>query len=127
MVANQFKDMHDALSELRDEFCLRCKNYSECMVEGGIPCEIIDRANMALAKKPRQCDIGTADEQNERFKCFCKNHQYVSSDSEEGFPPIYVCSDKSCPLHEYYIEHGEDSCELAWAQTPYAAEEGSGK
>lgn len=86
--------------------------------------QLFDIANAALALPLHQCEVGTAEEQYRRYKCFCKSHQYISCDSEEGFPPIYVCSDKSCPLHRFYLEHGEDACEFAWAQMPYEAEEG---
>ena len=71
--------------------------------------------------------MGTAEEQAERFRNFCRNHQFVSGDSEDDSTPMYVCSNESCPLHDYYIAHGEDNCELAWAQMPYEAEEGGAK
>lgn len=80
----------------------------------------------ALAKPPRNCDVGIPDEQSERFKNFCRNHQFISVDSEDGFPPVYVCSNESCPLHGYYIVHGEDNCELAWAQMPYESQNSKG-
>ena len=86
------------------------------------PVEIRDLARAALAAPPRNCDIGTAEENGERFKNFCRNHQFISVDSEDNFPPVYVCSNESCPLHDYYIAHGEDNCELAWAQLPYESE-----
>ena len=84
-------------------------------------CEAKTAIQKALSEPPRQCNVGTAEEQYIRYKCFCKSHQYIGADSEEGFPPIYVCSDKSCPLHRFYLEHGEDACEFAWAQMPYTA------
>jgi hypothetical protein len=88
------------------------------------PVEIRDIARAALAESVRNYEVGTSDEQAERFKNFCRNHQFISSDSEDGFPPVYVCSNESCPLHDYYITHGEDNCELAWAQMPYVEKEG---
>ena len=80
----------------------------------------IDRiVEAALAAPQRNCNVGTIDEQYKRFKNFCRTHQFISDDSEDGFPPVYVCSNESCPLHNYYIAHNEDHCELAWAQLPY--------
>lgn len=61
--------------------------------------EIERIAKAALAAPPRNCDVGTAEEQGERISEFC-----------EIFPGI---SCKGCPLE------GEASCELTWAQMPY--------
>jgi len=60
----------------------------------------------ALAAPPRNCDVGTPEEQQERFNRFCK-----------------PCSD-SCPFSECktIVE-----CAIKWAQTPYAAQEGAGE
>lgn len=55
-----------------------------------------------LKKSLRNCDVGTADEQAERFDEFCYNHR----SREKG------CGD--CPLLD-----GVSCCELAWAQMPY--------
>lgn len=56
-----------------------------------------EAVNAALAAPPRNCDVGTSEEQNERFLEFC-----TSMDCK-----------RSCPLFK------ADSCELAWAQMPY--------
>ena len=84
-----------------------------------IALETQNAADSALLLFLRNCDVGTVDEQYKRFKNFCRSHQFISADSEDGFPPIYICSNESCPLHTYYAVHGEDHCELAWAQMPY--------
>lgn len=60
----------------------------------------------ALALPRRNCDVGTAEEQAERFKKFCYEHQ----------APWHGCT--NCPVLM------SEKCALAWAQTPYAAEEG---
>ena len=59
-------------------------------------------ARAALSARPRNCDVGTAEEQAERFDEFCYNHR----SREKG------CGD--CPLLD-----GVSCCELAWAQMPY--------
>lgn len=62
--------------------------------------ELYDVVSEALKTKPRNCDVGTAEEQAERFLTFCTNHQTFDGCSE-------------CPLY------GSDRCEIAWTQMPY--------
>ena len=64
-------------------------------------------ARAALSAPPRNCDVGTVAEQNERFDKYCYDHR-----SHE------ICCGK-CPIF------GEPCCELAWSQMPY--EEGDAK
>lgn len=98
----------------KDKTAMECVGFVETVVSS------------AVAAPPRNCDVGTSEDQGVRFKNFCRNHQFISVDSEDGFPPMYVCSNESCPLHGYYIAHGEDNCELAWAQMPYESQNGKG-
>ena len=58
----------------------------------------IEKARRALSEPPRQCDVGTAEEQNSRFEEFCDAHQ-------DGV----VCSDE-CPLR-----YTSTLCDFAWA------------
>lgn len=60
----------------------------------------------ALSKPPRNCDIGTAEEQSERFHEFCKRNQ----------SPIQGMCSSSCPC-----KHRPDMCHCyaAWSQMPY--------
>ena len=62
---------------------------------------LCDIACDGISAPPRNCDIGTVEEQAERFDCFCYNHR----SREKG------CGD--CPL----LDGGP--CELAWTQMPY--------
>ena len=65
-------------------------------------CKAYQAAHAALALPPRQCDIGTAEEQGGRFNAFCKK------DCDR-------CS--ACPkATKYGIE---TPCYLIWAQMPY--------
>ena len=66
--------------------------------------EMRDVCTSALSAPPRQCDVGTAEEQQERFNRFC-----------------HRCED-GCPLAECetIVE-----CAINWAQTPYAEEGGA--
>lgn len=72
--------------------------------------EVVREIDSALDKPPRQCDVGTAEEQEERFKHFCASN-YSACDVD-----MECCR---CPL-----ESEKASCEFAWAQMPYTAEKG---
>lgn len=66
----------------------------------------------ALAAPPRNCDVGTAEEQAQRFDAFCDAHKYVGDDGTNW------CS-TSCPCYDSL------DCGVEWAQMPY--EEGGAK
>lgn len=73
--------------------------------------ELVKSARAALAAPARNCDVGTADEQAERFKAECKRHDHCTP----------------CPVHAAWGEFGEGkpkSCQMIWAQMPYEAEKG---
>ena len=58
-----------------------------------------EEVNSALAEPPRNCDVGSAEEQTRRFVDFCyRSKECVSCQMEPK---------------------GETDCILAWAQTPY--------
>ena len=71
----------------------------------------------ALAKPPRNCDVGTPDEQSERFENFCLNH--IGCAEETGGRHCL-----GCPLERATMK-ATQKCELYWAQMPY--EEGDAK
>ena len=73
--------------------------------------EAIDKCRAALAKPPRQCDVGTAEEQVERFENFCLKH--IGCAEETGGRHCV-----GCPL-EKASKHITQKCELYWAQMPY--------
>ena len=93
-VREALKQIHDLVNSL-DEDC------------GVDPVEIRDIARAALASPPRNCDVGTAAKQSERYEKFC----YAHRSREKG------CGD--CPLCDI------PCCEFGWAQMPY--EEGGAK
>ena len=66
-----------------------------------------EKSSVVANATPRNCDVGTVAEQNERFDKYCYDHR-----SHE------ICCGK-CPIF------GEPCCELAWSQMPY--EEGGAK
>ena len=66
-------------------------------------------ANAALAEPVKNCEVGTAEEQSERFDKFC--HANINTQR--------CCGD--CPA----FRTTRDDCELIWAQMPY--EEGGAR
>lgn len=74
--------------------------------------EAIDKCDAALAAPPRQCDVGTAEEQAERMDMFCKSHKH-------GFDGLKCYACENCKFISV------DRCELAWAQMSYAEEGGA--
>ena len=66
---------------------------------------IIDKAESALSKPLRNCDVGTEFEQVGRFKEFCHAH---------------FCDHCPCRVDEIDPSHYEtDPCPVIWAQLPY--------
>ena len=70
-------------------------------------CEAKTAIQKALSAPPRNCDVGTADEQTDRFNKLCLSHTI----------PWHGCSDY-CPLLK------SDRCALKWAQSPYSESDG---
>lgn len=73
---------------------------------------IASNAKHALAEPMRNCDVGTVEEQSQRFDAFCDAHKYVGDDGANW------CS-RTCPCYN------EINCGVNWAQMPY--EEGGVK
>lgn len=69
--------------------CKECRDRREAF-------RVVDEA---LAAPPRNCDVGTAEEQKERFEKFCESQPTVNCDG--------------CHLAMNY------ACEFEWAQMPY--------
>jgi len=69
---------------------------------------IKDMAEAALAAPPRNCDVGTAEEQDERFAEYCESE---------------VCKRKRCKFSAKAL--CIERCALVWAQMPYATEGGA--
>jgi hypothetical protein len=99
-MANSNEAMREALVGLIDGIFFHCDMSGDCK---GMPCEKMQKAKAALAAPPRNCDVGTADEQCIRYQRFC-NYQKA------------CCA---CPLNV------DIDCRFAWAQMPY--EEGGAK
>lgn len=117
MEANNMKAMREALTETQSviEKCMDILNKipDKCGY-GGLLDDVADElcslreeyVKVALAAPLRNCDVGTTEEQEVRFKSFCESHWDLNKPDSE-------CA--GCPLDERVgIE-----CEFAWMQMPY--------
>lgn len=107
--------LREALKLCVDEMCNRCRelaaargNTMPCLSG----CEPVRKARAALAEPPRNCDIGTAEEQAKRMDAYCTSYR-------ECIGGCWRCD--NCPLCSIH------RCELAWAQMPYVEKEGETK
>ena len=100
METGNVKAIREALESVRNWCLNRLVNSShQVTVEG-----LMSVVNTALAKPPRNCDVGTPEEQAERYEKLCDSHTCGS-----------ICSGSGCPLYDY------DCSPFAWAQMPYEA------
>ena len=84
-------------AEMRGEY-----EIADSILKDGWATQLESIAKAALSIPARNCDVGTSEEQSERYDEFCNIHDCRSD----------------CPLFK------ADSCEFAWAQMPYEAQEG---
>ena len=100
MEANNVKAMREALRKImglfRDiDLTIDCPENEAYAI-----------AAKALSAPPRNCDVGTPKEQDERFKAFCASYWHPNNVDAE-------CA--GCPINEM----AGAECEFAWAQMPY--------
>ena len=96
--------MREALEQAKR--VLHCAIVSD-ILKGEDARKAFNAVTATLSAPPRNCDVGTAEEQSERYEKFC----YAHRSREKG------CGD--CPLCDI------PCCEFAWLQMPY--EEGGEK
>lgn len=70
----------------------------------------------ALKEPLRNCDVGTAEEQTERYRKFCSAHKYLGSDFS------YMCKGFGKGRCPFFNSNTKSKCEFAWAQMPYESE-----
>ena len=75
-----------------------------------------DMAKAALSAQPRNCDVGTADEQSDRFDKFCYSHSKCHKCPVKS---IWNSQHRQKQLREII------RCEIIWSQMPY--DEGGAK
>ena len=95
--------MSNKLREALSDACYAMFNFLKTQ-NGGYEemAKALDKAKAALATHPRNCDVGTADEQAVRFKTICY---------------IYPLDCSGCPLKNIRITRND--CAIFWAQMPY--------
>lgn len=88
---------------------LKGKKYFVLRLDSDNPVEAarVAAAMRAYKGEPRNCDVGTAEEQQKRFVTFCNSHWNIHKFDDN-------C--KGCP-----VEDRSGACEFAWAQIPYEA------
>ena len=112
--------MREALKYLRDtsrEFCHLILNskYNEVFDKYKYPevakiRDAIANANAALSASPRNCDVGTPQEQIKRWEEFCQEH-HERWKPGKSLTAIQRCN---CPCYE-----GNGCNYFIWAQMPY--------
>ena len=107
MEANNMKTMREALANIAEYADCAATRQHDAHTQHYIE-QIRLWARSALAKPPRNCDVGTAEEQFERWEVFCAKYDNDCT----GCP----CDDNTCTFA---------NCFAKWAQMPY--EEGGAK
>ena len=106
---NAYEQMREAAKGIANDLTIHLANPSQTIEMNRAEIEALVRdCQQVLSLPRRQCDVGTAEEQAERFKTFCLDHQ----------APWHGCT--NCPVLM------SEKCALTWAQMPYTAEEGAG-
>lgn len=100
--------IREALELCVNQMCANCR-YAAHKFAPDAPCiygcETLKIAKAALAEPLRNCDIGTKEEQSDRFENFCNSYERCS-----------YCPVKS--LWNFDSAHNP-SCEVLWLQMPY--------
>lgn len=87
-------------------------DYSDTMTLTGGLSLIRERARAALAETPRNCDVGNAEEQEEKFNAYCAD----MGACERCQNCITGCS----------AAHDPEHCVIEWEQAPYEAKKEGG-
>ena len=121
LLAVYAKKMRDALKETKSVIA-KCMDILNKIPDGceydGLIDEVADElcdlreshVKPALAATPRNCDVGTAEEQYARVRAFCKRHKVGLR-----------CVD--CPVNGLFPKN----CALIWSQMPYEEGGANGK
>ena len=95
---------NEKMREALDEIIEKIDNWrTDGLMEHWIYSQLFDIADSARAKPPKNCDVGTAEEQRSRFYGFCFSFR--------------TC--KACPLFLVGKYRSQVGCAIAWSQMPY--------
>ena len=106
MEANNMAAMREALEDVLEKID---RWRTDGVMEHWQYSQLFDIANAALSAPPRQCDVGTTEEQTKRMRNNCNKYK------------------PSCKGCKHVTDLQKENCWLAWAQMPYEAQEGAGK
>jgi hypothetical protein len=90
-------------------------HYGSCYEEMA---NALDKAKAALAEPLKNCEVGTVEEQTERFRKFCFAHTHKNGTD-------FRCH-KNCPAKNYIGGWGIPYCQVRWGQLPYESEVNNG-
>ena len=76
--------------------------------------ECLEVVDAALAEPLKNCEVGTVEEQTERFRKFCFAHTHKNGTD-------FRCH-KNCPAKNYIGGWGIPYCQVRWGQLPYEGE-----
>lgn len=113
MEANNMAAMREALDRIGNIAGFVAENCGDQQTAKYMN-DIISEVQSAIATPPRNCDVGTLTEQQQRFHDFCEKMQHTDKACCGGCPIVLLRMKGVI----------SNSCELAWAQMPYAAKEG---
>ena len=111
MEANNMRAMREALEALLNlAYEVEDANSDVGAPRTSMPTKfVIDTVKTALAARPRNCDVGTVDEQAKRYMNFCRNHT--------------KCTECPCASRT----QSNSKCEFEWSQMPYEEGGNSGR
>lgn len=112
----------EALKELRDNLEIHLKaspmySTDHCTINSAEVAAMIAEADEVLAKPERNCDVGTVEEQEKRWRCNCGH----------GIPrcckcAVYAEAKKLGLVKNRYLMSCD--CKFIWAQMPYEEADG---
>lgn len=103
---NRAEEMEQALNEVIEKIE---KWRTDGDMEHWQYSQLFDIVDNALAMPKRQCDVGTAEEQDRRMREFCK------SQFDNSIPEKHMC-------HKCILRHKTHNCTIAWSQMLYERE-----
>ena len=109
MEANNMAAMREACQKMLDLLMLRGDGKARCVLTWDEFNESQLMLRAVLAEPVRNCEVGTAEEQAQRFYNFCTEHSSA----------IHGMCDYKCPC----LDSGDKChCLCKWAQMPYESE-----